>query len=111
MQTRSLLAGALLAGVAPIVAATAQSSVSLDSLIALAVATSPTIHAANSRVGAAAARVQPASTLPDPMLMLGLINQPLGSMVATSVSGGAMASAGGPDPMTMRMIGVSQTLP
>jgi outer membrane protein, heavy metal efflux system len=111
MQTRSLLAGALLAGVAPIVAATAQSSVSLDSLIALAIATNPTIRAASSRVSAAAAKVRPASTLPDPMLMLGLINQPLGSMVATSVSGGAMASAGGPDPMTMRMIGVSQTLP
>jgi outer membrane protein TolC len=43
--------------------------------------------------------------------MLGIINQPLGAMAAGSSAHGTTVSTGGPDPMTMRMIGVGQTLP
>jgi outer membrane protein TolC len=124
MHTRSFLAGALLAGVLPAVGATAQQptaqqptaqpSPALDSLVARAIETSPTVRAAAARVDAAAARVRPASALPDPMLMLGIINQPLGSMASVAGAGNAgstMSAGSGPDPMTMRMIGVSQTVP
>ena len=128
MRTRHLLAGVLLAGVMHAVTASAQQAArrslqaddvgvsradrspgsNLDSLIERAIAVSPALHAARARVDAARARVQPASALPDPMLMFGIINQPLGSM---STAPGGMAPASGPDPMTMRMIGVTQKLP
>ncbi|MEP6991175.1 MAG: TolC family protein [bacterium] len=128
MRTRHFLAGALLVGVMHAVIATAQqpdspsmraadvgaapanheSMFNLDSLVARAITVNPALHAARARVDAARARVQPASSLPDPMLMFGIVNQPLGSM---SSPAGGMAAASGPDPMTMRMIGVVQTLP
>lgn len=107
MHIRFLVVGVLLAGALPS-AATAQG---LDSLVARAIATSPAMHAAMARVDAARARVSPASTLPDPMLMLGIINQPLGSNPPATNAHGEVVSASGPDPMTMRMVGVSQTLP
>ena len=129
MRTRHLFAGGLLAGVIQAVTATAQQSApaprpatssrtpasrtvagDLDSLVARALAENPSLRAASSRVDAARARVRPSAALPDPTLMLGIINQPLGSMATTSAHGTAAAS-GGPDPMTMRMIGVGQTLP
>src|SRR5256885_1269367 len=79
MRTRSLLAGGVLAGVMHAVTATAQQpALNLDSLVARALSTSPRLRAANARVDAARARVRPASTPPDPMLMAGIINQPLG---------------------------------
>ena len=78
----------------------------LDSLIARAVAVSPRLRAANARATAASARIGPATVLPDPMLMAGIINQPLGTAASST-----MANAGGPDPMTMRMVGVEQTIP
>lgn len=84
------------------------SDASLDSLIAHAVAASPALRAASARVVAARARVGPASALPDPMLMLGIINQPLGRM---PVAADGMPATTGPDEMTMRMVGVTQTLP
>ncbi|MDQ2667678.1 MAG: TolC family protein [Gemmatimonadota bacterium] len=124
MRTRHCLAGALLAGVMHAVIATAQQSTPantvsalradpssasiLDSLIQRAIVVNPTLHAAHARVDAARARVQPASALPDPMLRFGLLNQPLGSMPTAA---GGIAPAGGPSQMTMRMIGVEQTLP
>lgn len=121
MRTRYLLACGLLAGVMHSVTAAAQPSLpspalapvanraavathspaaTLDSLVALALAASPSLRAAQARVDAAQARVAPASAPPDPMLMLGIVNQPLGT-----------TSTGGPEPMTMRMIGVRQALP
>ncbi|HKT08699.1 MAG TPA: TolC family protein [Gemmatimonadaceae bacterium] len=82
----------------------------IDSLVARALAVSPDIAAARQRVEAARARVGPAGARPDPMLMAGIENQPLGRE-ATSVSPTGVTMGGGPDPMTMRMIGVSQTIP
>ncbi len=129
MHSRLLVAGGLLAGVMQAVSAAAQQSSpreatdrhpssvvvplpgDLDSLVARANAANPQLRAAHARLDAARARVGPASTLPDPVLMLGIINQPLGSMPATSTSQGIMTTSDGPDPMTMRMIGVEQTIP
>jgi outer membrane protein TolC len=130
MRTRFLLVGGVLAGVMPAIAATAQQPApmltsrthrllaappslvaDLDSLVARAVSASPSLRAATARVEAARARVSPASALPDPTLMAGIVNQPLGRMTSTSSPQGTSAGASGPDPMTMRMIGVGQTLP
>lgn len=129
MYIRLLVAGGLFAGVTQTVSATAQQSSphdatdrqasaaavpspgDLDSLVARANAASPQLRAARARVDAARARVRPASTLPDPVLMLGIINQPLGGMPATSTPQGTMTTSDGPDPMTMRMIGVEQMIP
>ena len=127
MRTRFLLVGGVLAGVIQAVSAAAQRSspmpttssgppaaktvaADLDSLVARALSANPTLRAANSRVDAARARVRPSSSLPDPTLMLGIINQPLGSTTATSAHG-TPATSDGPDPMTMHMIGIGQTLP
>jgi outer membrane protein, heavy metal efflux system len=109
MHNRTLLAGVVLAGVMHAAPAMAQQAAApLDSLLARALAVSPTLRSATARVDAARARVRPVSTLPDPMLMAGIVNQPLGR---TSSDQMAMTPAGGPDPMTMRMIGVEQTIP
>jgi outer membrane protein, heavy metal efflux system len=81
----------------------------LDSLISRAIAVSPTIMAARHRADAARARVGPAGARPDLMLMAGIQNQPLGREApSTSTHDAAIA---GSDPMTMRMLGVSQTIP
>lgn len=131
MRTRRLLTALLFASSVLVAPATAQQSVraprtnqdtagvhslsppatTLDSFIARALAVSPMLHAAMARIDAARARVGPASTLPDPMLMLGIINQPLSTMAVASTRSGAMIAAPGPEPMTMRMIGVSQKIP
>jgi outer membrane protein TolC len=81
----------------------------LDSLVARALAVSPQLRAANRRVDAARARIGPAGALPDPMLMAGIQNLPLGKERDTGANGAMAAS--GPDPMTMRMVGLSQTIP
>jgi len=70
----------------------------LDSLLAAALATSPQVRAARARVDAARARVAPAGTRPDPMLMAGVQNLPV-------------SEPGFSDFMTMKMIGVGQTVP
>jgi cobalt-zinc-cadmium efflux system outer membrane protein len=101
MRIRSHVASVVLAGACQAVAASAQSS-SIDSLVARAIVASPVLHIAAARVDASRARVGPAGSLPDPMLMLGIINQPLGR---------SAMPADGPEPMTMRMVGVSQSLP
>lgn len=72
----------------------------LDSLVARAL-TGPALRGARARFDAARARIGPAGALPDPMLMAGIQNQPLGSEPGMA----------GPDPMTMRMIGVGQMIP
>jgi cobalt-zinc-cadmium efflux system outer membrane protein len=70
-----------------------------DSLVALALATSPAIRAAQARVDAARARVAPAGTRPDPMLMAGVENVPVSR------------PGFGADEMTMKVVGISQLLP
>jgi len=76
----------------------------LDALVSTALARSPTVRAARARIRVAGYRAVAASAPPDPMLMAGVQNLPLGSERT------AMA-ASGPDPMTMRMVGVTQSIP
>ena len=70
----------------------------LDSLVAHAMSASPMVLAASARVDAAQARVGPAGARPDPMLMAGVQSFPV-------------SEPGFSDVMTMKMVGVSQTLP
>ncbi len=104
---------AVLAGMLLLVApARAQATNSLDALVARADTANPSLQAARDRVSAAAARVGPAAAWADPMLKAGIQNLPLGTENAASAGG---HGSGGPsvpgDPMTMKMIGVSQTIP
>ena len=92
--------------------ARAQASNSLESLLARADSANPSLQAARDRVTAAAARVRPAAAWADPMLMVGIENLPLSNENAASAGGhGNAGSSVAGDPMTMRMIGVSQTVP
>jgi outer membrane protein, heavy metal efflux system len=70
----------------------------LDSLVARALASSPALRAAQARLDAARMRVGPAGARPDPMLMAGVQNFPV-------------SDPGFADFMTMKMIGVGQTIP
>ena len=81
------------------------------SLVEAALVINPAIRAARHRVSASRARVTPAGLLPDPMLMAGIQNLPLGSMSTQAPAHGATPSSSGPDPMTMKMIGIGQNLP
>ena len=83
----------------------------VDSLLRRALATSPIIRAAAARLDAARHRVPPASAWPDPRLTAGIQNEPLGKEPATLSAHGTPTSSSGPDPMTMRMVAVSQTIP
>jgi len=89
-----------------------QVATSLDALVARADSANPSLQAARDRVTAAAARVGPAAAWADPMLMAGIVNLPLGSESAGIAGGqGSVAPSVPGDPMTMKMIGVSQTIP
>lgn len=79
----------------------------LSELLRLADSTNPAIVAARSRIAVARARIGPAAAWPDPMLMAGIQNLPLGKM---NDRGMAMPTLPG-DEMTMKMVGVSQTIP
>jgi cobalt-zinc-cadmium efflux system outer membrane protein len=70
----------------------------LETFVARALAAHPSVRAAAERVRAARARVVPAGTWPDPMLMAGIQNLPV-------------SDPGFGDEMTMKMVGVSQTIP
>ncbi|MCL4866556.1 MAG: TolC family protein [Gemmatimonadales bacterium] len=70
----------------------------VDSLVSWALAVSPHLRAARERLRAAQARVPRAGARPDPMLMAGIQNFPVSQ---PSFS----------DFMTMKMIGIGQTLP
>jgi cobalt-zinc-cadmium efflux system outer membrane protein len=70
----------------------------LDSLVARAMASSPVLRAARARLDAAQMRISPAGARPDPMLMAGVQNFPV-------------TDPGFADFMTMKMIGIGQTLP
>ena len=80
--------------------------VPLDALLARADSVNPSILAAGQRVIAARARIGPESTLPDPMFMAGIENLPLSRDAA-----GSMGDTRPGDPMTMKMLGLSQTIP
>ena len=80
-------------------AAEGHADATLASLIQLANTANPAIAAARYRVAAAQARIRPAGTRPDPMLMLGVINVPVKSLSFTD------------EDMTMKMVGIEQSLP
>lgn len=84
----------------------------LQLLLARADSLNPSIRAARSRIAAARARVGPAGAWDDPTLMAGILNLPLGSMKNEnpSLDGTAMRPLPGDD-MTMKMIGVEQSIP
>ncbi len=88
--------------------AAAQNTTALEGLLARADSVNPSISAARERVTAARARIGPASAWADPMLMAGIVNLPLGSNPANSGHGGAPLPG---DEMTMKMVGISQTIP
>ena len=91
----AILPATLLGSPAP---ARAQGTPALDSLVSIARAGNPGILAAQARARAAEARVAAAGARPDPMLMVGIQNFPI-------------AEPGFSDFMTMKMLGVSQTIP
>jgi cobalt-zinc-cadmium efflux system outer membrane protein len=84
---------------------------SIDTLVARALVVHPAIRATSLRVDAARARVRPAAAWPDPMLMAGVQNLPLSGEEQRAAPGSAASMATGPDPMTMKMVGVTQTVP
>ena len=70
----------------------------VDSLVAVAMAASPLVQAAERRVDAARARVPPAGALPDPVLSAGIVNLPV-------------SEPGFDDFMTMSTVALGQRLP
>jgi outer membrane protein TolC len=78
----------------------------LDSLVAHAFVTNPRIQAARERINAARARSASAGLLPDPMLSLGVQNLPVSRDRSGTEAGRSL-----PEPMTMKMVGLAQTLP
>ena len=92
-------------GVSTAIAQTATQTVSaapvgVDSLVAQALSVHPGIRAADARVEAARAAIGPAGTLPDPMLGVGVMNVPLGDHEEGDMTA-----------MTMKTVGVGQTIP
>lgn len=93
-----------LAGAAP---SLAQERASVaDSLVATTLAANPRLRAAEAQASATRARIGPAGAWPDPMLMAGIQNLPL-----TRESAAGHGTPAGPEPMTMKMVGVTQTVP
>ncbi len=82
---------------------------SLDAVLARADSVNPSIMAARDRVAAARARIGPASSWADPQVGVGILNLPLGSSADAASGHGATTVPG--DPMTMKMLSVSQTIP
>lgn len=83
----------------------AQSRDAGDSLVARALSANPRVQAFDAQAAAARARIGPAGARPDPMLMAGIQNLPLSREPTTH------GAATGPEPMTMKMVGVTQTIP
>ncbi|HUF26985.1 MAG TPA: TolC family protein [Gemmatimonadaceae bacterium] len=98
IAARAIAAGAALALSAAGAAVQAQEPADLDSLLGRARSASPSLRAARARVEAAQALTVPAGTRPDPMFMAGVQNFPV-------------SEPGFSDFMTMKMVGVSQTVP
>lgn len=81
-------------------------------LLARADSANPSILAARERVAVARSRIRPASTWDDPVLMAGIQNLPLRTMKAENMGTGGDGIRSLPgDDMTMKMIGVEQTIP
>ncbi len=91
---------ALFAGPRPGTAA--ESDLSVDAAIALALARAPMIEARDAGIAAAAEEVARAAALPDPVLALGVQNLPIAGADAYSLDA---------ESMTMRSIGLTQALP
>lgn len=87
----------------------AQRATELDSLVSLATSSSPAVLSASARLRSARSRIRPAGAWPDPMLMAGIQNWPTGRYSTAAAGHGATPS--GPEPMTMKMVGASQTIP
>ena len=83
----------------------------LSRLVRTALTVNPGIRGAQARLDAARKRILPAGLPSDPMLMAGIVNLPLGPMRRRATQHGQPAVSGGPDEMTMRMVGIEQTLP
>jgi outer membrane protein, heavy metal efflux system len=71
----------------------------LATLVAEALANNPEVEAARSELEAARERVSAAGALDDPMLELGIVNAPVGSLDMRQ------------EDMTMKMLGIGQRLP
>ena len=71
----------------------------LPGLLSLAEQSNPRLRAAEARVRAANARIGPAASRPDPSLMAGVVNLPVSNPSFSR------------EMMTMKMVGVMQTLP
>lgn len=84
----------------PVPAVAAADTGGLDRLVSRALQANPSLRAARDRVQAALAAVGPADVLPDPVLSAGVMNVPL-----------AGRDAGDRTAMTMRTLGIGQTLP
>ena len=100
------MSGALVALLARSAAAAAQSHAIVDSLVSRALVVNPQLRVAEAQASAARVRIGRAGAWADPMLMAGIQNLPLSRQRASGP-----ATNSGPEPMTMRMVGVSQTIP
>lgn len=78
----------------------------VDSLVGRAVATNPQLRSLESQATASRVRVRAAGAWADPMIMAGIQNLPVSREAATG-----HAAPTGPEPMTMKMLGISQTIP
>lgn len=87
---------------APAVGIAAQSPLSLDEAVRMAVERAPMLDARRAQVEAARQESHRADALPDPILTLGIDNLPVT---------GPDAFNPGTDPMTMRRIGIRQEIP
>src|SRR5690606_3897963 len=87
---------------APAAGAAAQSPLSLDAAVRMAVERAPMLDARRVQVEAARQESRRAGALPDPMLTVGIDNLPVT---------GPDAFNPGADPMTMRRIGIRQEIP
>ncbi len=71
----------------------------LDSLIVKAIQVSPQIKMLEAKINAAKAKIDIGTSLPDPVLTLGLVNMPVNTFSFTQ------------EPMTGKVIGLSQAIP
>ena len=94
----ALLIGALLPARAPAQGSTSD-TLTLSAAIDLATKANPMLRAAHLAADAAAQRVGPAGTLPDPQLQFGLMNRMVSQFGSTM------------DPMTMNQVQLMQMLP
>lgn len=86
--------------------ARAQAAARADSLVSRALSENPRLRMAIARASAARSRIGPAGAWSDPMLMAGLQNIPL-----SDEADAGHGAPSGADPMSMRMVGVTQMIP